>query len=38
VNTTPKASTRARHLIKPMMVVVLAAGLYLALDRWKLGA
>jgi len=26
-----------RHLITPMMVVVLAAGLYLALDRWKLG-
>lgn len=25
------------HLITPMMVVVLAAGLYLALDRWKLG-
>lgn len=26
-----------RSLITPMMVVVLAAGLYLALDRWELG-
>ncbi len=26
-----------RSLITPMMVVVLAAGLYLALDRWSLG-
>jgi uncharacterized membrane protein len=26
-----------RHVISPMMVVVLAAGLYLALDRWDLG-
>jgi len=25
-----------RHLISPMMIVVLAAGLYLALDRWEL--